>query len=113
LCQFLLLHPYPASYSGESKQVPNKYDQAYYTHPLQLRQPQPFCRSDPLVSTRRQGGENVCMSLLQLGYLGSLARSWMALRMERREQCHFLGLWPRLTFLNYQHGQMNQAFLVP
>jgi len=38
----------------------------------------------------QQGGENVCKTLLQLGYLGSLTRRKMALRMDRCERCHFL-----------------------
>jgi len=38
----LSCRPYPASYCGESKRVSNKYHQANYTHPLQLRQSQAF-----------------------------------------------------------------------
>jgi len=57
-----------------------------------------------------QGGENVCKTLLQLGYLGSLAQRKMTLRMHRREQRRFLDL--QLTFLNYRCGQSNRAFLV-
>jgi len=50
MCRILPLRPSPASYCGESNQVSNKYDLANYTHPLQLRQSQVFCRSAPLVS---------------------------------------------------------------